>query len=357
MKKLLSFLFATLVIIACSDSNPTDAFGNKDSSSNQDKSQWTTYTRTRYYSFLDTIHLRYYHIDYDCLYNESTNSFSWVTNKYQGIVNIDTMTELSSPSGHGTFGYKLSNDTLYECDNINAKCDDMSQVSEAEVYTGSSKSLLGTWNYVGRIYHGQYFENEEKGTIQMTITPLGTTEAIAYDAAQIPFYYSGRFCGIIYHLFSGDKGDLQDSCYGYFDYIKSHEEQVRHYNANTNTYEPVLDTVKFGHNFWVTSTGLNQVAMFIENMLLHVEYSHSFDNSRNYTENDLMVSYNGKECHEIQKKFGFITKEMCEDFSIENTPIHEAYSYVTKTTQKKYQKTIDTEDEFMECVKQFRENK
>ena len=48
---------------------------------------------------------------------------------------------------------------------------------------------------------------------------------------------------------------------------------------------------------------------------------------------------------------------MCEDFSIENTPIHEAYSYVTKTTQKKYQKTIDTEDEFMECVKQFRENK
>ena len=355
MKKLLSFLFTVLVIIACSDENPSSS-DKSCPSSNNDNTQWITYTRTRYYSFLDTIHLRYYHIDYDCLYDESTNSFSWITNKYQGIVNIDTMTELSSPSGHGTFGYKLSNDTLYECDYINEKCEDMSQVSAATVFTGSSKSLLGTWNYVGRIYHGQYFKNEEKGNIQMAITPLGTIETITYEATTKPFYYSGKFCNIINYLFEGQKNDLQESCYGYFNYIKTHEGQVRHYNSNTNTYEPVPDTVKFGNNFWVTSTRLNQVAMFIENMLLHVEYSNSFDKSRNYTESDLMVSYNGKECHEIQKKFGFITKEMCENFSIENTPIHEAYSYVTNSTQKKYQNSFDTEGEFWSCLRQVRQN-
>lgn len=355
MKKTFTFLFITLMLAACSDENPSSS-DKSFPSSNNDNTQWITYTRTRYYSFLDTIHLRYYHIDYDCLYDESTNSFSWITNKYQGIVNIDTMTELSSPSGHGTFGYKLSNDTLYECDYINEKCEDMSQVSAATVFTGSSKSLLGTWNYVGRIYHGQYFENEEKGNIQMAITPLGTIETITYDATTKPFYYSGKFCNIINYLFEGQKNDLQESCYGYFNYIKTHEGQVRHYNSNTNTYEPVPDTVKFGNNFWVTSTGLNQVAMFIENMLLHVEYSNSFDKSRNYTESDLMVSYNGKECHEIQKKFGFITKEMCENFSIENTPIHEAYSYVTNSTQKKYQNSFDTEGEFWSCLRQVRQN-
>ena len=77
MKKILAFIAATMLTIACSEDNSTDAFGNNGSSgSNKDNLQRFSWTETREYSFIDTVHLKYYHLDHYCILNESTNSFS-----------------------------------------------------------------------------------------------------------------------------------------------------------------------------------------------------------------------------------------------------------------------------------------
>ena len=57
MKKLLSFLFASLVIIACSDENPSSVFEN--TGKQQDLDDQASYTESyRYFDFLDKAHLR-----------------------------------------------------------------------------------------------------------------------------------------------------------------------------------------------------------------------------------------------------------------------------------------------------------
>lgn len=370
MKKILAFITTTLLIIACGDDNSTspfekstslsskvsyssDAVQSSSSTETNANSQRITWTQTREYSFIDTTHLRYYHLDHDCIYNESSKSFSWLTDRYLGIVDIDTLYPASKNSGHGSFGYKLSNDTLYECDYIDDKCDNMSLTMAASVYTGSSKSIFGTWNYVGRIYEGRFLKDEDNINVEMTITPTGTTEKIIYNIENTPLYYSTNFCGVLYDLFY-EKFELENSCYDYFKRIEKHDGTFSLFNTETNTYEAIPDTVKFNENFWVTSSTSDEVIIFVENKIISVKFKQTFYNDPIILEQNAIVTYNNISCQKTVKQLNKLTKEICEEASIENSIINEEHSNITGRTEKILStKLIDNKTEYKQCINQF----
>ena len=352
MKKILAFIAATMLMTACSEDNSTDAFGNNGSSgSNKDNLQRFSWTETREYSFIDTVHLKYYHLDHYCILNESTNSFSWITDKYQGFVNIDTITR-ESPNWHGFFSYKLSNDTLYECDYNGAECTDLEKIKAASVFTGSSKSLFGTWHYVGRIYEGAYIENEEPASIEMTITPTGTTEKYTYDYEARPLYYSNYFCGLFYSLFE-ERNDLGNSCHDYFGNIGKHNGKYSRYNSQTRTYESIPDTVMLLDNFWITSIAFDEVLVSIDDMLFNIKYQEDVKNYPITVERDLTINYNGMSCQKKTKDGKKLSKEVCEASSIETSVTYDDYCDLTGKTEKLLKRSFNNNDEFFQCIKQF----
>ena len=349
MRKLLAFITTTLLIIACSEENPTDALGN--TSSVPSNAQRITWTENRYYSFIDTTHLKYYHLHTYCILNESTSKFSWISDDYQGFVNLDTISR-ESPNWHGFFSYKLSNDTLYECDYNGDECTDMTQIKAANVFTGSSKSLFGTWHYVGRIYEGAYIENEEPASIEMTITPTGTTEKYTYDYEARPLYYSNYFCGLFYSLFE-ERNDLGNSCHDYFGNIGKHNGKYSRYNSQTRTYESIPDTVMLLDNFWITSIAFDEVLVSIDDMLFNIKYQ---ENTMNYpitVERDLTINYNGMSCQKKTKDGKKLSKEVCEASSIETSVTYDDYCDLTGKTEKLLKRSFNNNDEFFQCIKQF----
>jgi len=350
MRKLLAFITTTLLIIACSEDNPTDALGN--TSSVPSNAQRITWTENRYYSFIDTTHLKYYHLHTYCILNESTSKFSWISDDYQGFVNLDTISR-ESPNWHGFFSYKLSNDTLYECDYNGEECTDMTQVEAANVFTGSSKSLFGTWHYVGRIYEGAYIENEQPVNIEMTITPTGTTEKYTYDYEVKPLFYSNYFCGLLYRLFDS-RNDLGNSCHDYFGNIGKHNGNYSRYNPQTRVFESIPDTAKLGENFWITSTAFDEVVISIDNMIFNVKYHESIVNKEPLTsERNIAITYNGISCQNISKNLNRLSKEICEASTIETSVTSEEYCDITGKTEKQLEKNINNNDEFFQCIKQF----
>ena len=351
MKKFFAFIAATAMVIACSDSNPTDAFENTSSAKGNENTQRMNWTENRYYSFIDTTHLKYYHLHTDCILDETTNKFSWISDEYKGFVNIDTMSR-ESRNWHGFFSYKLSNDTLYECDYNGEECTDMSQVKAANVFTGSSKSLFGKWNYVGRIYEGTYIENEQPVNIEMTITPTGTTEKYSYEYEVKPLFYSNNFCGLLHDLFY-KRNDLGNSCHDYFKNIGKHKGNYSHYNPQTRDFETIPDTVKLEENFWITSTAFDEVLISIDNMIFNVKYQESIIPEPLTYERNKMITYNGITCQNSSKNLNRLSKEVCEASTVEKTATYEEYCEITGKTEKFFKKNDNNNEEFYECIKQF----
>ena len=350
MKKLLAFIATTLLIIACSDSNPTNSFENTSSGKNSENTQRMIWTENRYYYFIDTTHLRYYHLDHYCILNESTNKFSWITNDYIGFVDTDTMFRESNNLGF--FSYKLSNDTLYECDYNGAECNDITQISAASVFTGSSKSLFGTWHYVGRIYKGAFIENEEPFSMEMTITPTGTTEKYTYDYEPKPLFYSNYFCELLYNLFR-KRYDLANSCHDYFGNIGKHNGKYSYYNTQTRTFETIPDTAKLGENFWITSIAFDEVVISVDNMIFNVKYQESIIPDPLTIEQNKTITYNGITCQNHSKNLDHLSKEICEASSIETSVTYEEYCHITGKEEKQLEKYVNNNEEFNECIKKF----
>ena len=368
MKKFLTLIAATILFIACGDDNPSSPLNKTESSgiysssdiansssseSINDGKRIISWTQSRDFSFLDTIHLRYYHLDYDCIYNESTNSFSWVSDKYIGIVDIDTLFKKDSYSGHSSFGYMLSNDTLYECDYIAAKCDNVSEMEAATVYTGSSKSLLGTWNYVGRIKDGIFYTEENFSNVEMTITAKGTTEKISYIHETEPLFYSNHFCNFIYDLFDEEQGYAHSKlCYNYFNEITKQDGIYTHFNKEANTHESIPDTVKLGDNYWVTAVNDNEIILFVEDMTLKVNYNEDILENPITMTADMTVSNGEKSCehHSTQTR---MTKEFCEAASYDPSKIALDHCNATGKDEKILKSYSDNDNEFRQCIKQF----
>ena len=129
MKKFLSILFATVLLAACGDDNSVSSFekqGEESSVQESDQSGWTTVEKTDRFSFFDEEHLRYYFLEEECDYDSATNSFKWVTEDYKNIFDRYDISPITFQSEYGgdslkymvdhSFGFKMSNDTLYECD-------------------------------------------------------------------------------------------------------------------------------------------------------------------------------------------------------------------------------------------------
>jgi hypothetical protein len=369
MKKAYAVLFGMFIFVACSEDNPINIPEGTDSSSSEetiyssDKATSSSsgetdsdkriisWTQTREYAFLDTIHLRYYHLDHDCIYKESSNSFSWESDKYLGIVDIDTL-YTNTNYGHSSFGYKLSNDTLYECDYIADECNDVSKMKAASVYTGSSKSLLGTWNYVGRIYDGIFFVEEDFANVEMTIAPTGTTEKITYVHDPAPLYYTNNFCTIVYDLFE-EADELENACFDYFGAIKKHNGKYERYIKGTNTYESIPDTVKLGDDYWVTATSSNEIVLFVNGINLNVKYNQDMLEDPITLKRDLTVSNGQKTCEYHSTQISQITKEICEAATYDPSKVTSDYSNITGKEEKMLDSYLNNNSEFRQCLKQL----
>lgn len=369
MKKISSLLFTAIALIACSEDNPTSISEGPVSSSSEDtiyssdiatssSSEKTdsdkrilSWTQTREFAFLDTIHLRYYHLEHDCIYKESSNSFSWETGKYLGFVDIDTLYEKDNYD-YSSFGYMLSNDTLYECDYIAAECNDVSKMSAASVYTSSSKSLFGTWNYVGRIYDGMFFVEEDYANVEMTITPTGTTEKITYVHDPAPLYYTNNFCSIVYDLFD-EADELENACFDYFGAIKKHNGKYERYIKETNTYESIPDTVKLGDNYWVTAINANEIILFVNGTNLNVKYNQDMLENPITMKRDMTVSNGEKTCEYHSTQINQITKEICEAATYDSSKVISDYSNITGKEEKMLSSSLNNNYEFRQCIKQL----
>lgn len=350
MKKLLSFLFASLVIIACSDENPTNAFGNKDSSggNNNFSAQNSNYTETyRYFSFLDTTHLRFgsTQVPKSCQFNPETKTFSWVDLGYSLLVDLDTVPELfdTAPKScngcskyWGTFGFHLSNDTLYECTGHSDPCEDPPHGDgEAIVYTGSSKSLFGTWNYKGRYIDGIFSENSFG--MELVITPTYLLNKYYYDFNNTPVYGYVHICEPLDILYPQDT--LFSQCRHYYNNVSKYNGKYMYHNKSTNTFQDVLDTVFFSENFWVTTTN-KDVTIFINNNLIQVSYDITLYKER--TETRTTVLFKDNQCTLIFNRADNIDKERCEELTIDGET-SDIFDY-------------SNNEEYQNCLKSFQLN-
>ena len=339
MKKLLSFLFASLVIIACSDENPSSVFEN--TGKQQDLDNQASYTESyRYFDFLDTAHLRYggSGAPRSCQFNPETNAFSWVDIGNSLFVDLDTAPELcEGPYKYwGTFGFHLSNDTLYECTGHSNLCEDPTHGDgEAIVYTGSSKSFFGTWIYKGRYIDGIFKENDYR--MELVITPTYFLNKYYYDFNNTPVYGYVHICEPLDILYPQDT--LFSQCRHYYRNVFKHNSKYMHYNSLTVIFEDVPDTVHFSENFWVTTTN-KDVTIFMNNNLIQVSYDIVLYKKR--TEAKTTVSINGNQCTSIYNHSDYIDKEVCENGTIDGeTP--ESFNFSNK-------------DEYQNCLKSLQLN-
>ena len=338
MRKLLAFIATTLLIIACSEDNPTDAFEN---TGNPKINAQISYTeRYRYFDFLDTTHLRYGSTTYakPCQFNSETNNFSWVDLGNSLFVDLDTAPELcEGPYKYwGTFGFHLSNDTLYECTGHSNLCEDpVHGEGEAIVYTGTSKSLFGTWNYKGRYIDGIFKENSYG--MELVITPTYFLNKYYYDFNTTPVYGYVHICEPLDILYPQDT--LFSQCRSYYRNVFKHNNKFMHYNSSTGTYEDIHDTTYFSENFWVATTN-KDVTIFINNNLIQVSYDITLYKKR--TETQTTVSYKENQCTFIYNHVDSIDKEDCENATIDDETSH-FFNYSNK-------------DEYINCLKNLQLN-
>jgi len=340
MKKLLSFLFASLVIIACSDENPSSGF--EDTGKQQDIDKQASYTESyRYFDFLDTTHLRYGWSGSSkspCQFNPETETYSWVDLGNSLFVNLDTAPKLcEGPSKYwGTFGFHLSNDTLYECTGHSDPCEDPAHGDgEAVVYTGSSKSLFGTWIYKGRYIDGIFKENSYG--MELVITPTYLLNKYYYDFNNTPVYGYVHICEPLDILYPQDT--LFSQCRHYYSNVFKHNSKYMHYNSLTEIFEDVPDTVHFSEKFWVTTTN-KDVTIFINSNLIQVSYDMILYKKR--TESKTTVSINGNQCTFINNQAHNQDKEVCENGTIDGEA-PELFNYSNK-------------DEYQNCLKNLQLN-
>ena len=92
---------------------------------------WITTVKIDNFSFFDEKYLRYYFLEEECDYDSTTNTFKWVTEDYTGVFNRYDRSILEDKFNGDSlkymiwhsFGFKISNDTLYECDYIGNACE------------------------------------------------------------------------------------------------------------------------------------------------------------------------------------------------------------------------------------------
>ena len=376
MKKLFAFLFSTTLIVACGDDNSSSATdetsssseefilsssaeeiessSNKGSisssseakdeptsSSNISEDGWITTVSTDNFSFFDEKHLRYYFLEEECDYEATTNSFKWVTEDYTGVFNKYNSSELEEQFEgdslklliYHSFGFKMSNDTLYECDYIGDACE---TIETATVYVGTSKSIFSTWECVGRIYKGEYSEIPSNYKITLTLAPQQRTITTRSKIKGSSYTSEPRqYCGVIYDLF----------------YDEQKEELCNDKLRNIQTLS--TDTVFISNDMWIVAKDLNKADLSVNDQIFEVSFNHilEMDPTQISTFTN-QITYQGTTCTWWQKSVE-ITQEFCENGDHSQDNVESEYSNIHRDFVNQLQGYSDNEDEFEECIKQF----
>ena len=389
MKKLFAFLFSTALMVACGDDNsssatdetsssseeasiesssneeidssssetknePTSSSSIQEANSSDDKAEssssskgiisedgWITTVSTDNFSFFDEKHLRYYFLEEECDYEATTNSFKWVTEDYTGVFNKYNSSELEEQFGgdslklliYHSFGFKMSNDTLYECDYIGDACE---TIETATVYVGTSKSIFSTWECVGRIYNGEYSEIPSNYKITLTLAPQQRTITTRSKIKGSSYTSEPRqYCGVIYDLF----------------YDEQKEELCNDKLRNIQTLS--TDTVFISNDMWIVAKDLNKADLSVNDQIFEVSFNHilEMDPTQISTFTN-QITYQGTTCTWWQKSVE-ITQEYCENGDHSQDVVESEYSNIHRTFIKQLQGSSDNDNEFEECIKQF----
>ena len=302
---------------------------------------WITTVSTDNFSFFDEKHLRYYFLEEECDYEATTNSFKWVTEDYTGVFNKYNSSELEEQFGgdslklliYHSFGFKMSNDTLYECDYIGDACE---TIETATVYVGTSKSIFSTWECVGRIYNGEYSEIPSNYKITLTLAPQQRTITTRSKIKGSSYTSEPRqYCGVIYDLFNDEQ----------------REELCN--NKLQNIQALSTDTVFISNDMWILAKDLDKADLSVNDQIFEVSFNHilEMDPTQISTFTN-QITYQGTTCTWWQKNVE-ITQEYCENGDHSQDVIESEYSNIHRTFIKQLQGSSDNDNEFEECIKQF----
>ena len=342
MKKTFAFLFITLMLAACSEDNSTDAFENNGLSSIESPSDnWITIEKTDHFSFFDEKHLRYYFLEEECDYDSATNSFKWVTENYTNFLDRYEVSPTSFQSEYGgdtlkfmidhSFGFKMSNDTLYECDYIGDECDN---IYAADVYVVKSNSIFSTWELVGRIRNGAYVPKPSNYKTTLILEPTQRTIKSSFKDIY-KLYGPGENCYQIYQIF-GDESK-EKLCSNYF-------------NENQDV---LSDTAFIASGLWLVQKDSNTVNISVDGKIIEINTTLSVGmQPTQYTNAIIKVSYQGITCTNWNKNLD-ITQEYCEAAEHDMDFLTKEYSHIHRTFVDQLLSYSDNDDEFNDCIKQF----
>ena len=389
MKKLFAFLFSTALMVACGDDNsssatdetsssseeasiesssneeidssssetknePTSSSSIQEANSSDDKAEssssskgiisedgWITTVKIDNFSFFDEKYLRYYFLEEECDYDSTTNTFKWVTEDYTGVFNRYDRSILEDEFNGDSlkymiwysFGFKISNDTLYECDYIGDACE---TIETATVYVGTSKSIFSTWECVGRIYKGEYSEIPSNYKITLTLAPQQRTITTRSKIKGSKYTPEPRqYCGVIYDLFNDEQ----------------REELCN--NKLQNIQALSTDTVFISNDMWILAKDLDKADLSVNDQIFEVSFNHILEmDPTQISTFTKKITYQGSTCTWWQKNVE-ITQEYCENGDHSQDNVESEFSNIHRTFIKQLQGSSDNDNEFEECTKQF----
>ncbi len=359
MNKLFPLILIPMLMVACGDDKSSsandDEFSSSEessvsssseenneptSSSNISDDNWITTVDVDNFSFFDEKYLRYYFLEEECDYDTTTNSFKWYTEDYTGVYKYD---ELVLEAGYNndslkymifnSFGYKMSNDTLYECDYIGDACD---TIKAATLYIGSSKSIFSTWECVGRIYQGEFTEIPSNYKITLELTPKQktiTTRTKITGSSYTP--EPVQYCSVIYNLFND--GQKEELCNDYLRNIKKLS----------------ADTTFIDSDMWIVAKDHNKADLSINNKILEISMEHTLEmNPSQISTFTTKITYQESTCTLWQKNIE-LTQEYCENGDHSQDDVGSDYSNIHRDFVKQLYGSSSNNEEFEECLKQF----
>lgn len=355
MKKFLAFITMTLLLIACGEDNSTsvlevptnsgidssDSKTTLSSNGNSPEADWITVEKTDHFSFFDEKYLRYYFLEEECDYDSATNSFKWVTEDYTGVFDRYDISSATFQSEYGgdsikymidrSFGFKMSKDTLYECDYIGDECDIL---YSAYIYIGKSNSVFSTWELVGRIRNGTYEPIPSNYKTTLILEP--TQRTIKTSFKDIYKLYSPRdYCYQIYQIF--DDESKEKLCRNYF----------------TENQELTSDTAFIASGLWFLQKDSNTVNISVDGKIIEISTTLSAGmQPTQYTNSIKKVSYQGITCTNWSKNLD-ITQQYCEATEHDMDFLRKDYSNIHHAFVDQLLSYSDNDDEFEECIKQF----
>jgi len=308
--------------VSSSSEEPASSTQVSSSESSDDPSAWH-YDLTRPLAYIDTTNKRYNYTEGYCTV-DNNKKYKWeIKDDPKGVVNyeLSDYRDLNKyePGKLQFIGYKISNDTLYECTSYENDCNDP---EDAFVYIGNSSTIFGAWDFIGYLDDGQLHPISTEKT-RLEISP--ESFKIHTSFTMPPFYYTHLHCSLVNEIIND--GNFSQLCYEKFTYIDY-----------PNTI--VTDTVHLTDNIWIAKLGDDGVITSLNGKIIESHYSYKVDPVTVLKEVNQTVIYNGVECTLSTKQVDIMTKETCENLD----PAIFYYDNKFETTNKR---------EFNNCIAEY----